>query len=946
VFAKKGERRKMKRLGSMAKALCISLLMLSLFSNVSAYPPIMQPNVLVSAVSESWAPATVDPAWCSDQGSRQLIFNVYETLIFYDGEHIDSYLPQIAAAWAIGNITGTTSPEGLPWCFRYTFAVRQNISFQDGLTMLTPQDVEYSIERAMVQDRNGGPTWMLYEPLLYAQGAVGLGNGNLTDPDNVRYVGKLIDHAVESNTTHVWFNLAFPGAYAPLLQILCQPPSSILSKQWVDGYVIGTLGRPDWNGDWGDYSGWADFHDPAVSPLDSPDPVMLGTGPYALATLDYSDSCWSVSRNVGYWRGWPADWPIVSGAGPTGYVDEFKVTWAYSWANRKVMFLAGEVDFCDVPRQYMGELHQNPDPPYSPPNYLLDGIREIAPLLSPAMDALFFTFDVDPATPYGPINDYGIYTGNAIPRDFFQNIHIRKAFAYAFDYGSFIQQAYLGEAIHPPTAIIPCFQYWDPTIAGYSYTLATAATEFQAVPDAWATGFNLVLVYNKGDQARRIACELIESGIESLNPNFSITLAEVDSLQYQNAMINHTFPAFISGWQADFPDAHDLARTFYHTNGTLAFAQFYSNPTMDALIRQGIETPDGPARAAIYHEIQDVAVNDCPSVPLSQAYGRHFERDWVTDWYLNIFYPTTATYQGIYAYPIWKQYYIPHSTYDSTPPQPLSSNLPSDITHDGAVNFLDLGAVLYSFGAFGGPPFDPRWSFKCDVNNDRKNDMKDPGIVVKHMGNGTAAPVHGGTVYLTAQPSKQNVSINYNVNVTVAISSVTGFTGYEIRILYDPGRLQFVTYNITNIAEWAVGFEFNYWMMIGSLNCTAVSAWMNPRSGGGDPFTGDSILVTFTFKGTVKGNATLDISTSTLGTGLPMKKTPYNPTSCQVRITMTGDINADGKVDIKDVAYVAKRFGTSPGSSLWDPNADINEDGKIDIKDVSAVARHYGEIDP
>jgi hypothetical protein len=363
---------------------------------------------------------------------------------------------------------------------------------------------------------------------------------------------------------------------------------------------------------------------------------------------------------------------------------------------------------------------------------------------------------------------------------------------------------------------------------------------------------------------------------------------------------------------------------------------------MDALIRQGIETPDGPARAAIYHEIQDVAVNDCPSVPLSQAYGRHFERDWVTDWYLNIFYPTTATYQGIYAYPIWKQYYIPHSTYDSTPPQPLSSNLPSDITHDGAVNFLDLGAVLYSFGAFGGPPFDPRWSFKCDVNNDRKIDMKDPGIVLKHMGNGTAAPVHGGTVYLTAQPSKQNVSINYNVNVTVAISSVTGFTGYEIRILYDPGRLEFVTYNITNIAEWTNTLQVNYWMMIGSLNCTAVSAWSSP----GGPFTGDSILVTFTFKGTVKGNATLDISTSTLGTGLPMKKTPYNPTSCQVRITMTGDINADGKVDIKDVAYVAKRFGTSPGSSLWDPNADINEDGKIDIKDVSAVARHYGEIDP
>jgi hypothetical protein len=275
--------------------------------------------------------------------------------------------------------------------------------------------------------------------------------------------------------------------------------------------------------------------------------------------------------------------------------------------------------------------------------------------------------------------------------------------------------------------------------------------------------------------------------------------------------------------------------------------------------------------------------------------------------------------------------------------------LPSDITYDGAINFLDIGAVTYSYQSNAGPPMSPRWSFKCDVNNDRTISIQDISIVANdlgdYMGKGTAAPVHGGTVYITAQPSKQNVSINYNVNVTVAISNVTDFTGYEIRILYDPDRLEFVTYNITNIAEWAEGFEFSYWMMIGSLNCTAVSALMHPNSGG-DPFTGDSILVTFTFKGTVKGNATLDISTSTLGTGLPMKKTPYNPTNCQVRITMTGDINADGEVDIKDVSYVARRYGMTPSDPMWDSNADINNDDLIDIKDVSTVARHYGEIDP
>jgi hypothetical protein len=58
------------------------------------------------------------------------------------------------------------------------------------------------------------------------------------------------------------------------------------------------------------------------------------------------------------------------------------------------------------------------------------------------------------------------------------------------------------------------------------------------------------------------------------------------------------------------------------------------------------------------------------------------------------------------------------------------------------------------------------------------------------------------------------------------------------------------------------------------------------------------------------------------------------------------DINNDGKVDIKDVSFVAVRFGITPSHPLWDPVADLNGDNKIDIKDISTVARHYGEVYP
>jgi hypothetical protein len=61
-------------------------------------------------------------------------------------------------------------------------------------------------------------------------------------------------------------------------------------------------------------------------------------------------------------------------------------------------------------------------------------------------------------------------------------------------------------------------------------------------------------------------------------------------------------------------------------------------------------------------------------------------------------------------------------------------------------------------------------------------------------------------------------------------------------------------------------------------------------------------------------------------------------------VGMPGDLMPQfGVVDMKDIAYVAKRFGTSQSNPLWDPNADINGDGKVDMKDIALVAKYFGK---
>ncbi|MDH5595121.1 MAG: nitroreductase family protein [Candidatus Bathyarchaeota archaeon] len=58
--------------------------------------------------------------------------------------------------------------------------------------------------------------------------------------------------------------------------------------------------------------------------------------------------------------------------------------------------------------------------------------------------------------------------------------------------------------------------------------------------------------------------------------------------------------------------------------------------------------------------------------------------------------------------------------------------------------------------------------------------------------------------------------------------------------------------------------------------------------------------------------------------------------------TIREDINLDLKVDIIDIAIVAKAFGTKPGHPRWDPTADIRKDFIINIIDISAVATKFG----
>jgi hypothetical protein len=61
-----------------------------------------------------------------------------------------------------------------------------------------------------------------------------------------------------------------------------------------------------------------------------------------------------------------------------------------------------------------------------------------------------------------------------------------------------------------------------------------------------------------------------------------------------------------------------------------------------------------------------------------------------------------------------------------------------------------------------------------------------------------------------------------------------------------------------------------------------------------------------------------------------------------VFVSIPGDINGDGTVNILDAILLSNAFLSTPKSANWNPNADINGDGVINILDAIIMSNNFG----
>ncbi|GAG18829.1 unnamed protein product, partial [marine sediment metagenome] len=238
----------------MKKIACLFGCFLLLLGAVSADAEVKNPDTFVLA--DIGSVDSMDPAKAYDTAGSAKLWTVYETLIFFDGPHTGQFKPVLATQVPTVE-NGGISADGKT----ITFTIRKGVKFHEG-GVLTPEDVAYSLKRAMVSDPNGGPMWMLLEAMT--------GKGNTRkDGKIIPGIFEEIDKSIEVKGDQVILHL--PKPYPPLLGILCYSSSCIIDKEWA-------ISKGCWDGN---IKNAAKYNKPAEGkePLQS---IANGTGAYRL----------------------------------------------------------------------------------------------------------------------------------------------------------------------------------------------------------------------------------------------------------------------------------------------------------------------------------------------------------------------------------------------------------------------------------------------------------------------------------------------------------------------------------------------------------------------------------------------------------------------------------------------------------------------------------------
>jgi len=212
---------------------------------------------------------------------------------------------------------------------------------------------------------------------------------------------------------------------------------------------------------------------------------------------------------------------------------------------------------------------------------------------------------------------YIIFTN--IAKSPYNDIHVRRALALALDRDAIVRRVFKGLGV-PLFSMIPAkyTSHMDTFKDMWPLDLDKAKSELKAAGYSETNKLSIELwftTHHYGDTETDVAAVIKESWEKTGMVTVSLKSAEWGTYtQYLGA---GTMPLYLLGWYPDYLDPDDYISPFYLSGN--AYSKNYTNPHMDELIKLAQITADQNKRDAMYKEMQDMAGNDIPYIPMFQG---------------------------------------------------------------------------------------------------------------------------------------------------------------------------------------------------------------------------------------------------------------------------------------------------------------------------------------
>jgi len=239
--------------------------------------------------------------------------------------------------------------------------------------------------------------------------------------------------------------------------------------------------------------------------------------------------------------------------------------------------------------------------------------------------------------------------GNGAPATIFDDVHVRRGFAYAFDWDAVIDEIYQGEAIQSKVLSLIGMPGYDSEAEFYTLDLEKAAEEFKLADvdkdgilagedpdDIWEMGFRLQMGYNTGNATRQTYAEILQNNLAEINEKFVIEVLGLPWPAYLAAQRAHKLPIMVAGWQEDIHDAHNWYQPY--TTGTYGARQNLPEELrvqFKALLDEGVTKVDPAERHAIYQDFNKLYFDEAVGIPVVLVTSHGYEQTWLSGRVMN-----------------------------------------------------------------------------------------------------------------------------------------------------------------------------------------------------------------------------------------------------------------------------------------------------------------------